>query len=550
MQAYSESNILKYFPKGNIPRPKQIEILGKVDDALKANKKFIIIQAPTGSGKSHIAATIAAATPPPEQGFIDLIDKHDMMARADDDSYLHEEYVKGLPSFNSYILTTTKSLQNQYEELFPNDCITLKGKKNYQCNVDPDFDCELAPCVMDSTQLLKCITTNNCPYFNKFDAALINNFSVLSYSKFFQMPDFLKKRAIIICDEASELEDEIVSQFSATIEYNKLAKEGIKISPLLVDDHDKVRGWLTDLVFQLKQNKKVLLEKIFKAKKKRAVQIVNTIKLKYISRLLDSLVLVLVNFDAAEFLIERDADKASFTPLYINKLSEHIFKYADHIILLSATIIDPKTFSKVLGIKDYEYIDAGSVFDPKKSPIYCPGKYNLSYQNIAKNLPKVVEQAIKICDFYKGKSGIVHTHTHKIANAIQKKVGLDYRFLFREAGITNERIMEEHSFRQDGTVLVSPSLGYGTNLVDELGRFQIVVKLPYLPLQSKRIKILSERDYNWYNMKMLTSLVQMCGRCTRSVDDYSDTYILDGSTFNILKKNWSLLPRDFQLRLK
>jgi Rad3-related DNA helicase len=50
-------------------------------------------------------------------------------------------------------------------------------------------------------------------------------------------------------------------------------------------------------------------------------------------------------------------------------------------------------------------------------------------------------------------------------------------------------------------------------------------------------------------MKMLISLIQMAGRCTRSVTDESSTYILDGATVGILKKNWSILPQWFKSRL-
>ena len=132
---------------------------------------------------------------------------------------------------------------------------------------------------------------------------------------------------------------------------------------------------------------------------------------------------------------------------------------------------------------------------------------------------------------------------------MQRTIGFNKRFLFREHGISNERIIEEHFERKDGTVLVSPSLGYGTNLLDDMGRFQIVMKLPYLPLGSNRVKKLATKDPQWYQMKMLTHLIQMCGRCTRSESDYSDTYILDGSAVKVLKQNWFHLPQWFKNRL-
>ncbi len=499
---------------------------------------------------SHIAATLANLVPDIPVDFKSLVDQYRITERAGkNDDYIHEKWVKSLDSFGCYVLTTTKTLQDQYNTLFEDSRI-LKGKRNYQCAVDSDFDFELAPCVTDSNILATCLAKNGCPYYNAQREALGEKFAVLSYSKFFQLPEFLRKRAIIICDEASELEDIIVSQFSATIEYTKLNREGINVTKLVDDNPDSARGWITDLIIRLEQMKKELYNQVFNAKKKRSHQVVNTIKLKYISRLCDSLVLINDNWQDAEFLIERDADKVSFVPLYVDKLSTHIFNWADHVILMSATIVDHKTFSRMLGIQKYSYIEAPSTFEPKKSPIYCPGKLPLNYANINKNLPKVIEQTLKICDFYKGKSGIIHTHTFKINNAIQKAVGLNRRFLFREAGISNERLLEEHIDRDDDTILVSPSLGYGIDLKGELGEFQIIIKLPYLPLGSKRIKILSERDSKWYNMKMLTNLIQQSGRCTRDQDDKSETYILDGAAFKTLKDNWGVLSEEFRMRLQ
>lgn len=544
-----QGNILDYFPGKANPRPSQVEALEKIQEVLKTDTKFILAQLSTGVGKSHIGATLAALSPSPDPEFVKLVDQQEILARSSEDGFVYEDFVKGLPPFSCYVLTTTKNLQDQYNTLFTDSNI-LKGKKNYQCTQDPDFDCELGPCNTDPNLQNTCIKSGLCPYYESQRIAFREKFAVLSYSKFFQLPDFMRKRAIIVCDEASELEDTLVDQFSLTIEYGKLAKENVNPKKLIKDDQDSIRAWLTDLSCILKIKVKVLRDRIFKNKAKRSLQIVTTMKLKYLVRLLDSVNLVLDNWDLAEYLVEKDADHVSLVPLYVDRLSAHIFDHAQHVIFLSATIIDHKTFAKSLGVRPYKYIEIPSVFDPAKSPIYCPGKYSLNYQSIGKNLPKVVDQAIKICDFYKGKCGIIHTHTFKIAQAIQKKVGLNRRYLFREPGITNERIMEEHVSRNDGTVLVSPSLGYGTNLIDELGRFQIVIKLPYLPLQSKRIKILSEKSYSWYNMKMLTSLVQMSGRCTRSDTDHSETYILDGSAFSVLKRNWSILPLDFKNRLR
>jgi len=93
--------------------------------------------------------------------------------------------------------------------------------------------------------------------------------------------------------------------------------------------------------------------------------------------------------------------------------------------------------------------------------------------------------------------------------------------------------------------LVSPSLDTGVSLDDDLGRFQIIIKAPYLPLGSKRIKKQFDKNPQYYGMKMLDTLIQMSGRCTRSIKDHSVTYILDGAAVKAVTSNKKHLPKYF-----
>ena len=94
-------------------------------------------------------------------------------------------------------------------------------------------------------------------------------------------------------------------------------------------------------------------------------------------------------------------------------------------------------------------------------------------------------------------------------------------------------------------MLVSPSLTHGIDLKDDLARFQIIIKLPYSPLSNKRIKRMFDSDKTWYQNKMLSTLVQTAGRATRSAEDYSVTYILDGNIVDILSRSVDKLPSYF-----
>jgi len=123
------------------------------------------------------------------------------------------------------------------------------------------------------------------------------------------------------------------------------------------------------------------------------------------------------------------------------------------------------------------------------------------------------------------------------------------RFIFREENVNNEKLIEMHFASKEPTILVSPSLGFGTDFKGDKGRFQIIVKTPYPPLSNKRIKRKFDIDKTWYTDKTINALVQMSGRCTRSKDDHSVTYILDSTAINLIKGNVSNLPKHFVERI-
>ena len=154
-----------------------------------------------------------------------------------------------------------------------------------------------------------------------------------------------------------------------------------------------------------------------------------------------------------------------------------------------------------------------------------------------------------ITEHHKTEKGIIHTHSNEITQFIKNKLHSDKRFLFRDEFSNNETILKEHYETPEPTILVSPSLAFGVDLKDNLARFQIIIKLPFPSLSCKRIKKLFDTDKEWYENKMLNSLVQACGRATRSKNDFSTTYILDGNAVNVFKRVKDKLPKAFIERI-
>lgn len=535
-------SFISQFPDSFTPSKLQIDIINKIDKAFSSGKKFVICCAPTGSGKSFIAKTLANIGSTPSDTFTDLIRSYDAYKMDFDGNYSYEQECKNEPASGTFALTITKSLQDQYQELFT-DTNTLKGKTNYICDVDKNYDAELAPCTFAPMLRDTCWSENRCPYYNARNEAMLAQFAALNYKMFLSLPSHIKRKNFLICDEASELEDELVRQFSAEINYDKLSNYNIQCDVLVTDNRDRAYNWITALLENITNELTAFLNKA--GKKQNLITQTEKIKYQFLKNIHRSLTIISSHWHECEFVIDIDSKRVILTPLHANTLSKYIFNYGDKIVLMSATIIDHKHFAKSLGIDDYEYVEVDSTFDPAKSPIYISSKYKLNYKTLNNSLPGICEQIKIIIEHHKNEKGIIHTHSNEITSFIKERLKGNSRLLCRDTNNTNEDILKIHSESIDPTILVSPSLVYGIDLKDNLARFQIIVKLPFLPLSSKRIKKLFQLDSNWYENKMLNAVVQAAGRATRNKDDFSSTYILDGNFINVVKRVKSKLPKYF-----
>ena len=532
-------NLLLSFPDDYTPNPTQRIILKKMEDAFADGTKFLICNAATGSGKTFLPKTLANSVEGPSERFKQAVDDYSIFGEDG------ASCMSGEPSFGCYALTITKALQDQYRNTF-DDTGILKGQGNYKCDVDDTLSVDIAPCIYIRGLKNDCWKADRCPYYNHRNEMLKSKFASLNYSMFFALPDHLKRRKIIVCDEGSELESQLVSQFTCEIDLPFLIKTNTEVTSLPVEETPtKVLSWLSTLLRNVCNNIESYIEYLKTAPKSDHLEISK--KRGEYTKLLNlqkSLELLIGTYYDSQYLIERIDKIIKFIPLKVDKLSKFLFDHADRVVIMSATIIDPPNFCKNLGIRNYKYIEVDSTFDHEKAPIYILAKQKLNFKNMKEMLPKLAKQVAGILEEHKDEKGIIHTHTQFITDYIRTNIKSD-RLLCREAGIRNEELLEIHEKSPDPTVLVSPSMTYGVDLKGHLATFQIILKAPWLPTKEIRIEKMMKIDKAWYANKMLCSLVQACGRGIRSEDDTCVTYILDGSIYDTIAKNKSKLPKFF-----
>lgn len=538
------NGLLQKFPEPFTPNKSQVKLIKSIEQAFDDGYKFVVCSAPTGSGKSFISKTLGNDSKEPSEDYRDLVNSYQIYKHNNVGGYQNE--AEDEKPFGAFALTITKALQDQYKELF-DDVDVLKGKSNYQCSYDTNFTVESAPCVHIKSLKEDCWKKNSCPYYNARNKALVSKFATLNYNMFFALPAHVKRKQYLICDEASELEDQLVKEFSCQVNFDFLKKSMVIIRPFPSDtDYGKVGKWVNTLCQDIEERVEELRDKITNKSAKRTPAALNEHKNEVILLLnIHSKLRAIVDtWHDSEYLFERVAKGINFMPLKVDKLSRYLFEYADKVILMSATIIDPANFCKTLGIDKFKYIEAESTFDPKKAPIYANTKIKLNYNNMQANLPKIAEQVRQICEHHANDKGLIHTQTNTITKYLQDNVRCS-RILYREPGVRNEEILDKHFNSDKPTIMASPSMSHGVDLKDDLARFQIIIKAPYLPTNDKRVERMMKVDFNWYTNKMLSSLIQACGRGVRSNKDHCVTYILDAAIVENIVKYKHKIPKYF-----
>ena len=255
-----------------------------------------------------------------------------------------------------------------------------------------------------------------------------------------------------------------------------------------------------------------------------------------------------------EFVYNADENGIYLKPYSAKTYMEKIWKMFDHILLSSATFFDIEMYLEDLGLNEYkhEIIDVPSSFDAVNGPIIRESNLYLSRKNFDTTIQKVVEEVDKLMDMHKNERGMIHCFSSAYRSAIMKYSRNKERLITHDS-FNRSDILKKFTTEikeGDNSVLVSVNMGEGVDLKDEIARFQIIVKAPFLPIGDPWIALHKERSDRWYKAQTIIVLMQMAGRVVRSKEDYGYTYIIDNNAWTLLERNKSLLPSWFNARME
>lgn len=516
-----EEIVKQYFPF-DTPREGQIEIIMKIIKAYSSGKKYAILSAPTGVGKSAIGFTIAK-----------------MMK-------------------NSYVLTSQKVLQRQYYDDFKIPYVL--GRSNYRCLKLKNATCDSGWCMgIAGKECVDSLGNVICPYLIDKSNAFSSNCANLSYSYFLTITNNKKNaeeyvRNLIICDEAHSLEKELLSIYQLNVSQNFLkwlGEEGLKIPTTFIDDSEIIK-WMSSELYEAANT----ISSYWSGRVKSLVKLNKTREFKSCIEKMNAAndlkerisYMISLAAEGQTLIAQYEPEKSiSVKPLDCNKIFSKILDpFAGHFLFMSATILNPKNFIKTLGLDESlcEIIECDSPFPVENRIIMYDPVGSLSYKNKIQTIPKLVSKVDQILKENPNVKGIIHTVNYEIADILMEQLRFSsesYRLILPK-GADKQFLLDSFYESDDPLVLISPSLTEGIDLKDDLSRLCIICKMPYPNLSDKWTKTKMEKDREWYLTQTCITLIQMSGRSIRSKDDFAKTYILDSDFMNLARNSIDIFP--------
>lgn len=528
----------QFFPYATIRESQSIAI-EKAIDAFESGKKYFILEAGTGVGKSAIALTVT--------------------------KYLNE-YMKdstGVYSPGGNILTTQKLLQEQYSTDFM-EIISLKSASNYQCSHFKTMNCGesrklLQTADKDSQHFKNCI--RHCEYKKTKDEFIKTHCGITNFSYFLTETRYsgkITKKSLLVIDEAHNAPEEL-SKFIEVTFSDRFSKSFVGIDlperitpaafvkwieseyyPILAKKTEFFEAKLnemTSIKSKIDSGEFGKLNKQFETLKSHEKKVQTFLEL--YER--DNWVMTEI---AAE---EKSGRKIEFKAIDISEYAySYLFNMGQHVLLMSATIVNINRFAQLCGIKQEEYdsISIPCPFPIENRPILYSGIGKMTMNEIESTLPRLASAVKEILKEHKGQKGIIHCGTYRIANYLKQKIK-DSRLLIHTSE-NRDQVLQEHIASEKATVILSPSMTEGVDLKGDLSRFQILCKVPYPYLGDPLTKKKMSKWGWWYDLQTAKTVIQSVGRSVRSDTDHAVTYILDSSWEQFFKKNREFFGKEFK----
>jgi ATP-dependent DNA helicase DinG len=504
----------------------QIDAVGGIVEAFDDGVKVVVLDAPTGSGKTVIA-----------------------------------EIVRRMLETRGVYVCHNKELQAQFAGDFKYSSV-LYGRANYTpiSSSLVSVTCEDCTWTRASQSCAFCEDRSRCPYQIARNQAIHSPIPVLNSaywltetnhgkrSTFADTRSTFADTGLAILDECDTVESVLMGQVEIYISAHRAEQYSISPPDKLTKDYAHV-DWA-------RRTADTLLPVLQRREDAKPGDIKGLRELRWLRNLVQNVSTMVENSDERWVYTggagssRRTGENISFKPVQVARWGEErIWSRDKRFLLMSGTVVSPGMLLSGLGYDgDYRVVSMVSQFHAKNRQVVVRPVADMTRKGQTDDGKRAVSDAIaEILRFHADDRVLIHTVSYQLAELVSSGIQARPTFTYRNG---TERARAISDFKRTGqAVLVAPSADRGVDLPGDLCRVQIILKVPYLSLGDKQT---SERLYNtpdgkvWYNVQVARSIQQMVGRAVRSRNDWAVTYILDSDFVRWYRAWGHLFPAWFR----
>jgi Rad3-related DNA helicase len=527
-------SILDHFPLPEI-RQKQVKALEYTEKAYAAGFTDVVLESPTGSGKTAIAATIC---------------------RWADSLRTVEDKKAELLGPGGYILVVQKVLQdqlaqdlNRFSSAGRPACL-LKSSVEYEC---PSFK----RCSVGLKKHCPCLTTNSCRYRKAKSQFLGAPVAVTNYAYFMTERQYvgdLGPRSALCCDEVHNLNRMITGHVGLSIARDSLQDYAPSLEARELDGPQTIQEfavWIKERYVPAAKERAGILAALADEDEK-AVQ--RAFEVEQHAMRAEGFSTRILSGDDKGWAFWREEGRRArdiqliARPLVAGPYFNELYSGFKLRVFLSAFPGAKGTFCRELGLDPSRvaWLRLGSTFPIENRPVYLASAGSMGRKSQAETLPIALKMLLKIISKHQDR-GLIHTHSYALADAVVEALRgteHEHRIIYPKTADERTEAMATHA-ATEGAILISPSIYEGFDFKDDLARWSVILKAPFLSLSDKQVETRRNQDPNWYALEAVKSIVQTAGRIVRSDTDHGVVYALDSDIARLLDEYAESTPKWF-----
>lgn len=506
----------------------QIDAVTEIVEAFDEGYKVVVLEAPTGSGKTFIA-----------------------------------EIVRRMLETRAAYVCHNKDLQQQFTRDFPY-AKPIYGRANYQPERSQassgafNLTCEDCTWTKERPQCAVCRVREVCPYQRAKNDAIHSPVPVLNSAYWLnetQGKSRFANTGLVVFDEADTLEKVLMGQVEVYVSERTQERYNID-PPKRVTVQSAFEEWAEETLDRLNPHLERIADIDFAS-----VQQVR--ELKRLANLHENVTSMLSDIIFGSPWVytggvgrrKQTNNAISFKPVKVDRFGkERIWDQDKRFLLMSATMISPSLRLASLGwTEPYRYVTMDSQFHAKNRQVVVQPTADMTRKG--ETDAGWDRMGSRVSDILRGHTGervLIHSVSYKLTERLRSSLQAsvrDRRLYSYSSGGSGRADSIAGFIRTPGSALIAPSADRGLDLPDDLCRAQIILKVPYLSLGDKQTqeRLYKTPDGNvWYNVEVASTIMQMVGRGVRNDKDYCTCYILDSSFVKWYSAWGHLLPKWFR----